>query len=110
MGVFGVNDVQQLESCVLPLCQVAGEAEEIGASGDKVHDNQKRTSLAGAGNRLLIFVNSHGPLLMELGAIAVDFSPTNSWWLDLAHLAECKFTSLGAGELPKSPFVSSSVF
>jgi hypothetical protein len=78
MGVLGVNDMQQLEIGVLPLRQLAGEVKDIAAFSDKVRDKQKRASLAVARNRLLIFVNSHGPLLMELGAIAVDVSPTNS--------------------------------
>jgi hypothetical protein len=66
MGVFQINNMQQLKIGVMPLRQLAGELEDIAASIDKVRYKQKRSSFTAAWNRFIDLVDFHDPLLMEL--------------------------------------------
>jgi hypothetical protein len=110
MGVFQINNMQQLKIGVMPLRQLAGELEDIAASIDKVRYKQKRSSSTAAHNRFVDNVDFHDPLLLKLDRDASDASPRHSAECELAHSAECKVVNLRAHRLPKSSFAILVVF
>jgi hypothetical protein len=82
-----IDHVQQLKMSVVPVCDLAGQIEDILIPVHKICDKQERVSSTVARTELRVFVDFHADLLlMEQRGYTANESPTDS---EVSEVCDC---------------------